>query len=146
MIDQLKSLAFDKLKDAMAPNSLGEGETTAAAEQGSAALVNSLMENISAGDLGSITSLFSNEGNTSEDNDVFKLIVGKLAGILQGQGMDASSAQSEANNIAPDLINSLKEKFMSNDDADSSFDLGSIGSLLGGGEAGDLLGKAKSLF
>ena len=146
MLDQLKSLAFDKLKDAMASNALGEGETTAAAEQGASALVSSLMENFSSGDLGSITSLFSNDGNSTEDNGIFQLIVGKLAGILQGQGMNAVTAQSEASSIAPSLINGLKEKFMSNDAADSAFDLGSMASMLGGGDAGGLLGSAKGLL
>ena len=93
MIDQLKSLAFNKLKDAMASNSLSEGDTTAAAEKGSSELVNILMEN--AGNIGAITSLFSNDGNSTEGNGIFQLIVGKLSGILQGQGMDASAAQSE---------------------------------------------------
>ena len=140
MIDQLKSLAFSKLKDAMASNSLSEGETTAAAEEGSAGLVNLLMEN--AGNLGAITSLFSNDGNATEGNGIFPLIVSKLAGILQGHGMDAAAAQSEASNIAPSLIDGLKEKFMSDD---SAFDLGSLGSMLGG-DAGDMLGNAKGLF
>lgn len=145
MLDQLKSLAFDKLKDAMASNSLGENETANAAKQGSSELINSLMENFSGGNLGAITSLFSNDGNATADNGVFQGLVGKLAGVLKDNGMSAEAAQSEASNIAPGLIEGLKEKFISNDASDSAFDIGNIASMLGG-DTGSLLNKAKGLF
>ncbi len=145
MLDQLKSLAFDKLKDAMASNSLGENETAAAAEQGSSELISSLMENFSGGNLGAITSLFSNDGNATEDNGVFQGLVGKLSGVLQNNGMSAEAAQSEASNIAPGLIDNLKEKFLSSDAADSAFDISKLGDMLGD-DAGSLLDKAKGLF
>lgn len=145
MLEQLKSIAFDKLKDAMASNSLGENETTAAAKEGSSELINSLMENFSGGNLGAITSLFSNDGNATADNGVFQGLVGKLSGVLQNKGMSADAAQAEASNIAPGLIDGLKDKFLSNDAADSGFDISAIGNVLGG-DAGGLLGAAKGLF
>ena len=143
MSDLLKSLAVNKLKDAMESNSLSDGDTAAAAEQGSSAIMNLLTEN--AGNLGAINSLFSNDRNATEDNGIFQNVVGKLSGVLQEKGMSAEAAQSEASNIAPDLINGLKDKFLSNDSADSGFDLGNLGSMLGG-DAGDMLNKAKDLF
>lgn len=58
--------------------------------------------------------------------------------------MSASEAQAEAQNTAPDLINSLKDKFLSQDEADKSFDLGAIADIAGG--AGGILNMAKKLF
>ena len=70
-----------------------------------------------------------------------------MAEILQSKGMNAEEAQAEAGSAMPDLINGLKEKFESKDEADSAFDLGSIASLLGGaGGAAGLLGKVKNLL
>lgn len=146
MLEQLKSIAFEKLKDAMASNSLGENETAAAATQGSSELISGLMENFSGGNLGAITSLFSNDGNATEDNSVFQGLVGKLTGVLQQNGMSAEAAQSEASNIAPGLVDGLKEKFLSSDAADSGFDITNIADVLGGGDTGGLLDKAKGLF
>jgi len=145
MLEQLKSIAFEKLKDAMASNALGENETSAAAQQGSSELIGSLTENFAGGNLEKITSLFSNDGNATEDNGVFQGLVGKLTGVLQENGMSAEAAQNEAGNIAPGLIEGLKEKFLSNDEADSGFNLSNIADVLGG-DASGLLSKAKGLF
>jgi len=145
MLDLLKNMAVEKLKEKMLPNSLGSDATQAAAEQGSSELINGLMDQVKSGDLSAVTSLFSNDGNATQDNGVFQGLVGKLSGVLQNNGMAAAEAQTEANNIAPDLIEGLKEKFLSTNAADSGFDLSQIGSLLGE-DTGGLLGKAKGLL
>ena len=146
MVDLLKNLALQKLKEKMLPNSLNADATQAAAEQGSSELINSLMGQVQSGNLGAITSLFSNDGNATEDNGIFQGLVGKLSGVLQNNGMSAQEAQTEASNIAPDLVNSLKDKFLSNDAADSGFDISQIGNLLSDNSGGgSLLDKAKGL-
>ena len=144
MLEQLKSLALEKLKEKMLPNSLGADDTAAAAEEGSSELISSLMEQVTGGDLSAITSLFSNDGNATADNGIAQGLIGKLSGILQSKGMNADDAQTEASNLAPDLIDGIKEKFLSTDAADSGFDIGQIANLVGGG--GSLLDKAKGLF
>lgn len=136
---------MQKLVEKMTPNSLGQNETESAANEGASELINSLTQGIGGGQLSQITSLFSNDGNSTESNPVFQGIQSKLGEILQSKGMSAEEAKSEAQNTAPDLVNSLKEKFLSQDDADKGFDLGAIAGLVGG-DSGDLLGKVKGLF
>jgi len=145
MLELLKNLAFQKLQEKMQSNSLGAAETTAAAEEGSSQLVNSLMGAIGGGNLSAVTSLFSNDGNATEDNGIFQSLTGTLGEVLQSKGMSAQEAQAEASNIAPGLVDGLKEKFLSNAAADSGFDLSQLASLAGG-DSGSLLDKAKGLF
>ena len=146
MIDLLKNLAVQKLKEKMLPNSLGADATNAAAEAGSSELISSIMNQVQSGDLSSVTSLFSNDGNATQDNGIFQDVVGKLSGVLQNNGMSAAEAQTEASNIAPGLVDGIKEKFLSSNAEDSAFDIGAIGNLLGGEAGGGLLDKAKGLF
>jgi len=145
MLDLLKNLALEKLKEKMLPNSLGADATQAAAEEGSSELINGLMDQLKSGGLSTVTSLFSNDGNATQDNGIFQGLVGKLSGVLQSKGMSAEEAQTEASNIAPDLVEGIKEKFLSSNAADSAFDISKIGDLLGG-DTGSLLNKAKGLF
>ena len=145
MFELLKNLAVQKLQEKMLPNSLGAEATSAAAQEGSSELIGSLMEKVKSGDLSAVTSLFSNDGNATEENGIAQGLIGKLSGILQSKGMSADEAQNEASNIAPDVINGLKEKFTSNADADSVFDLSKLTDLVGG-DAGGLLDSAKSMF
>ncbi len=146
MFDLLKDLAVQKLKEKMLPNSLGAEATQAAAEEGSSQLLNSLMSQVQSGNLSDVTSLFSNDGVASESNGIFQGLVGNLSGILQSKGMNAQEAQAEASNIAPGLVDGLKEKFMSTSEEDSGFDISNIGDLLGGAGGGSLLDKAKGLL
>ena len=146
MFDLIKNLAVQKLQETMSSNSLGAEATSAAADEGSSELVSGLMEQVKSGDLSAITSLFSNDGNATADNSIAQGLVGKLTGILQNKGMGAEEAQTEASNIAPNLIDGLKEKFLSGDAADSGFDISKLGDLLGGDAAGGLLDKAKNLL
>ena len=145
MLDQLKQMAIEKLQETMSANSLNSEATSGAAEEGASSLINSLMEKVGAGDLSAVTSLFSNDGNATEDSGIVENLKGKLAEILESKGMNAADAQAEASNVAPGLVDSLKEKFVSNDASDSAFSLESLSGLVGG-DAGSLLDKAKSLF
>jgi len=145
MLEQLKQLAIQKLQEKMASNSLDTEATNGAAEEGASSLIEGLMEKVGGGDLSAITSLFSNDGNATEDNGVFQSLQGKLGEILQSKGMSAEAATEEAGNIAPGLVDSLKEKFLSNEEGDSAFNLESLSGLVGG-DAGSLLDKAKGLF
>lgn len=145
MLDLLKNLAVEKLKEKMLPNSLGADATQAAAEEGSSELISGLLSQVQSGDLSAVTSLFSNDGIATQDNAIFQGLVGKLSGVLQNKGMSVQEAQTEASNIAPSLVDGLKEKFVSNDASDSAFDISNIGSLLGG-DTSSLLDKAKGFL
>ncbi|MGS0527947.1 hypothetical protein ACU8V7_24940 [Zobellia nedashkovskayae] len=145
MLDQLKQMAIQKLQEKMGANSLNSEATSGAAEEGASSLIDSLMEKVSSGDLSAVTSLFSNDGNATEDSGIVQNLKGKLTEILQEKGMSASEAEAEAGNVAPGLVDSLKEKFLSNEAGDSAFSLESLSGLVGG-DTGDLLSKAKGLF
>ncbi len=145
MLQQLKSLAIKKLSEKMLSNSLSSEATGAAANEGAGALIASLTEKLGAGNIDQVKDLFSNGGQTMEENGIFQEITGKLGNILQSQGMSAEEAVAEAKNTAPDLINGLKEKFTSNAAEDSAFDISQISNLLGGDAAG-MINKVKGLF
>lgn len=145
MIEMIKKMAMEKLADKMAPNSLGDNETQAAAGEGASELISSLTQGLASGNLSEITSLFSNDGKSTESNPIFQGLQSKIEDILQNKGMDAQEAHAEAQNTAPDLIDTLKEKFLSQDEADKDFDLGNIAGLLGG-NSGGILNQVKNLF
>ena len=146
MFELLKNLAVQKLQEKLGPNSLGNEATSAAAEEGSSELISSLMEQVKSGDLGAITSLFSNDGNATAENGIAQGLVGKLSSIFQNKGMAAEEAQNEASNVAPELLDDIKAKFLSSDSADKGFDLNQLTDLVGGDLAGNLINKAKNLF
>lgn len=149
MLDQLKKMAMEQLMNKMASNILSPENTESAAKEGANSLISTLTEKIGGGDLSAVTSLFSNDGNATEDNGVFQALQGQLSGILQNKGMNADEAQAEASNVGASLIDSLKEKFVSEKEEDSAFDLSNIAGLIGGGKGGDLGGlmdMAKKLF
>lgn len=145
MLQMLKKIAMQQLAQKMAGNSLNANATGQAAEQGTNALIGLLTQQLGAGKLDQVKALLSGQGEAG-DNNIASELQNKLASIMQEKGMNAEEAQQEAANTAPDLLNGLKEKFLSNDEADSAFDISALGDLLQGGDAGDLLNKAKGLF
>ncbi len=143
MFDSLKRMAMQKLAEKMMGNALNPSDTSAAAEEGAGALLESIKSKVAGGNLDQIKDLFS--GDDMESNDIFQNAKAKLSEVLQSKGMSAEDAEAEAANTAPDLINGLKEKFLSKDEADSEFNLEALSGLIPG-NAADLLNKAKNLF
>lgn len=155
MFDNLKRIAIQKLNEKMASNNLGATETTAAAEEGAGALMESIQNKLAGGNISDVLDMF--KGNNLESNSVFGEVTGKLASILESKGMSSEEAQGEAARTAPEVVDGLKEKFESNAEADQEFNLEILTSMvpedllnkaedLLGGNASDLLNKAKSLF
>lgn len=155
MFENLKRIAMQKLAAKMASNVLGGAETTAAAEEGAGAFMESIKAKLAGGNLTEVQSLF--KGENLESNGLFGEAKDKLAAILQSKGMSTEDASAEAERTAPDLIAGLKERFDSTDEADKEFSLEGLAGMnpadliskaqdLVGGNAGDLLNKAKNLF
>ena len=142
------------------------GASGAIAEQGAGAFISMIKEKVSGGGIGDLMGMFSGAGA-----DAGGMVAGfqeKLGGIMQEQGVSAEDATAQAGAIAPDIFNTVKEKFASGDAADAGFDLNALAGLAGGaglgdmlsgaadmlkggadkaeGGAGDLLGKVKDLF
>lgn len=145
MLEQLKRIAMQKLAQKMAGNSLNTEATGSAAQEGAGALISALTSKLGAGNLDQVKDLFSNGGQSLEENGIFQDVQGKLQQILQSKGMNAEEAMAEAKNTAPDVINSLKEKFTSSASEDSAFDVESISKWVGG-DAGSMINKVKDLF
>ncbi len=155
MFEQLKQMAIQQLMNKMGANSLGANETQEAATEGASGIMDIIKSKVAGGNMEEVTSLFS--GGDMENNSIFAQAKAKMAETLQAKGMTAEEAEVEAANTTPDVINSLKDKFESKDEADSAFDLGALANLIPGGAgdllksvtsggAGDLLNKAKGLF
>jgi len=138
MFEQLKQMAMQQLMAKMASNALGATETQEAATEGANGIMDILKSKIAGGNMADVKDLFS--GGDIQNNAVFAEAKAKMSETLQAKGMSAEEADAEAANTTPDLINSLKDKFQSTDEADSAFNLESLTSLIPGG-AGDLLNK-----
>jgi len=154
MFDSLKRIAMQKLVEKMASNALSSDATSAAAENGAGAVMDSIKAKLAGGNLEEVKGLFSSGGDM-QSNSLFQEAKQKMQEALQGQGMSEAEASAEAERTTPDLISGLKDKFESTDEADSEFNLESITKWLPGeagqllnnlGGAGDLLNKAKKLF
>lgn len=147
MLESLKRMAMQKLAQKMMGNVLSGAATQEAASEGASALMDNIKGALGGGQLDQVKDLFSSGGQSMESNGLFQNLQTKMTEILQAKGMSAEDAAAEAQSTTPDIINGLKEKFESSDEADKEFDLGAIGNLLGGGDAaGNILGKVKDLF
>lgn len=166
MFENLKQMAMQRLMAKMASNALGQAATQEAATEGASGIMDLLKSKVAGGQMDQVKDLFSGGGNM-ESNGVFQEAKGKLSEVLQAKGMSAEEAEVEAANTAPDLIAGMKEKFESQDEADSEFNLDGLANMLPGGlgdivknvtgglkggadgaagGVGDLLGKAKDIF
>ena len=153
MFENLKQMAMQQLMSKMASNALGATETQEAATEGANGIMDILKAKVAGGNMEDIKDLFS--GGNMENNSVFAEAKAKMSETLQAKGMSAEDAEKEAANTTPDVLNSLKDKFQSTDEADAAFDLDALANLIPGGAgdllknvggAGDLLNKAKNLF
>jgi len=136
---------MQKLAERMVGNSLNEAATSEAASEGAQSLIESITSKIGGGQIDQVKDLFSQGGESLENNGIFQNVQGKLAEILQAKGMNAEEAQQEAAATAPDILNGIKDRFTSSDEADSQWNLEGLAGLAGG-NAGDILNKAKDLL
>lgn len=145
MFEQLKKMAFEKLGESMFSNSLDSNNTKAAAEEGASSLISSITEKLGSGGLDQITDLFSGSDEGMQQNGLFESVKNQFSGVLENKGMNRAEAEQEADSVLPGLIGSLKEKFMSTNEADKDFDLGALANI-GEGGIGGILDKAKGFF
>ena len=138
MFEQLKQMAMQQLMAKMASNALGATETQEAATEGASGIMDILKSKVAGGNIAEVKDLFS--GGDMQSSGLFAEAKAKMSETLQAKGMSAEEAEAEAANTTPDLLNSMKDKFQSTDEADSAFNLESLTSLIPGG-AGDLLNK-----
>jgi len=143
MFENLKRVAIQRLAQKMAGNALSNEATGAAAEEGAGAVLESLKSKLAGGNISQIQELFS--GGNLESNELFQNAKSKMTEVLQSKGMSAEEAAAEAEATTPDLINGLKEKFDSTDEADAEFNLQSLSKWIPA-DAGSILNQAKKLL
>lgn len=150
MFESLKRMAIQQLVSKMASNALGSTETKEAANEGAGGIMDIIQSKLAGGKMDDVKSLFS--GGNMENNSIFSEAKAKMAEVLQAKGMSPEEANAEAANTTPDVLNSLKSRFESKEEADSEFNLEALTNLIPGGagdllkNAGGILGKAKDIF
>jgi len=136
MLDIIKNLAQNALAEKFGNIA---GDTAAQSEAGANGLMDVIQSQLGSGGISALTGLLSGQG---DGGNILSELQDKLGGALQQNGISADEAKAQAAQTAPDLLNTLKDKFLSQDQADAGFDLSQLSGLLGGG-GGDLLSKAK---
>lgn len=148
MFDKLKDLAMSKLAEKMEQNSLGENETKEAAQEGGNAFLDLIKSKVAEGKFPRIQEMLEGKGKLQE-NEIFQDLKGKMQDILKNKGMEQGEAEKESEGIIPGLIDNLKDRFLSKEDADKDFDLSKIEGIVGGlgGDKGkDVMDKVKGFF
>lgn len=139
MLDIIKNLALQTLTQKFGNIA---GDTAAQSQAGANGLLDVITSQLGSGNIGALTSLLSGKEGGA---DIINQLQEKLGGALQQNGISAEDAKAQAQSAAPELLNNLKEKFLSQDAADAGFDLSQIEGLIGG-DAGNLLNKVKGFL
>ena len=143
MLEQLMQLISQHGQTAVVNNNEVPNEHNEAVMQEAGSSIFSGLQNaISSGGLSSVTSLF-NSGNLSNvtSNPVVQNIIQQLTGNLSNKfNLSPAAAQNVSNSLVPNVLNNLANKAI--DPNDSSIDTqGILGSLTGGGNFQDMIGK-----
>lgn len=93
---------------------------------------------LSGGGLQSLLGLFGNNNQSRSgvlSNPIVAMMVGHLTNkLVQSMGLNPALASNIANNIIPNVLNSLTQRTVSNAPQDNGFDLNDlVGALAGGG-------------
>lgn len=139
MLDIIKNLAQNALAEKFSNIA---GDTAAQSEAGANGLMDIIQSQLGSGDLSALTGLLSGQGDAG---NIISQLQDKIGGALEQNGIGAEEAKSQAAQAAPDLLNTLKDKFLSQDQADAGFDISQLAGLVGG-DAGGILNKVKNLF
>ena len=96
--------------------------------------------------LGSIMNLFSSSDNNSGANLLQgNIMSGVIAGIIEKTGLNPAAAKTAASSVVPMLMSKITDKNNETDENDSS-PLNDVFGMLGGGSAGDIMGKIGGFF
>jgi uncharacterized protein (DUF2267 family) len=161
MLENLKQLVTESAQDAIVNNSEVPNEhNEAAIEAASGSIFDTLKDQLSSGNIGSLIDAF--KGGNVANSDVAQQATSSFTDKLAGLGINAESAK----NIASSLIPGILDKFVNktNDPNDSSFDIKDVLSKISGpdgkfqlsdltdlftskeGETGGIMDKLKGLF
>lgn len=152
MLDQIAQLVKEYGQETVVDNAdIPNSENNAVMAEATKTVTGGLQNIMAGGGLQNILDMFTGGGgqdNNGESkssgiggllkNPIVTMMIGHFISKLTTKfNMNASQASSVANNLIPNVINSLITRTKSNDPSNSSFDLNDlIGSLSGGGGNG----------
>ncbi len=142
MFDQLTSLVREYSGDSIIKNpAIPNEKNEEAVGLASSSIVDGLKNAVAGGNTSALTNMFSGGSQNVADAGITQNISGNFVeGLVQKLGLDKGRASQIANSLIPMVMAKFVNK--TNDPNDNSFDLSSIlGSLTGGGNMGDMLGK-----
>ncbi|MFY7786550.1 MAG: hypothetical protein ACOVQA_01635 [Thermoflexibacteraceae bacterium] len=158
MLDQLIALGKDQLaKQLTEKGGLQTNQVNQSLDVTKDSLVNSLIGQVTAGNVGGIMSLFNGQAAPTAANPMVNSMIGNLAGDLAAKvGINPQTAQTAANIIVPFIMEKFagKETGTANSEADLLEKLGisgndaiaGIAKNLLGDKGGDLLGGISKFF
>jgi uncharacterized protein YidB (DUF937 family) len=146
MLENLINLVKEHAGDAIINNPAVPNEKNDAAIEATAgSIFDSLKSQLSGGGgMDMITNLFNGDAPASASPAASGIASDAISGLVKKVGIPEGAAAGIVSQLLPKVMDSLKSK--TNDPNDKSFDLQGILGSLAGGDAGNLLNKAKGLF
>lgn len=146
MLDQLVQLVRDSAQETVVANpAIPNEQNDAVIGEASHSIASGLQEALASGNVKDVMGLFNSNGQVDSSNPVVNNIAGNLIGSLKEKfNLNGSTAAAIAGSLIPSVLGSLVKK--TNDPADNGFSLDGIFSSLTGGSTqglnlGGLLGK-----
>jgi uncharacterized protein YidB (DUF937 family) len=144
MFENLLNLVKENAGDAIINNpAIPNEKNDEAINTTTNSIVETLKAQVTSGNLSSITDMFKS-GNVNASGINSSVQNNVVTDLMKKFGID----NAQASNIASTLLPKVMEQFVSktNDPNDKSFDVTSIMSSLGGGNAAGILGKLSGFF
>jgi uncharacterized protein YidB (DUF937 family) len=145
MFDNLLNLVKEHAGDAIVNNpAIPNEKNDEAIHSTTTSIVDTLKSQMSGGNLSALTDMFKG-GNVNASSVASSVQSNVVTDLMKKFGIDNAQASGIASSLIPKVMESFTKK--TNDPNDSSFDMSSIMSSLGGGAAaGGIGGMLKGLF
>lgn len=141
--DILKQLSGSISDDLVSKAGISKDQVPGVIESIADASTEQMGKEAASGNMGALLNLFSNDSNSSAADGIQASITSAITQKLADKfGFDASTINSIVQVALPKLMGMLTQKNVETDANDPGF----LTDLLGGGNTGDLLGKAKDAF
>jgi uncharacterized protein YidB (DUF937 family) len=144
MFDNLLNLVKEHAGDAIIKNpAIPNEKNDEAISTTTDSIVNSLKSQVTSGNLNGLMDMFKG-GNVNASGITSTVNANVVNDLMKKFNIDQSAASGIANNLLPKVMENFVKK--TNDPNDSSFDLQSIVSNLGGSGAGGIMNTIKGFF
>ncbi|NQX91392.1 MAG: hypothetical protein HRT74_04520 [Flavobacteriales bacterium] len=142
MLDQLLSAAKGQLGDVLSGQGIGADKIDDIAGISQDAVKEGVMEQVSAGNLDGIMSLFSGKEEASTSNPIVGSMISSFAGMAAEKlGFDSEKAGGIASTVIPMVVGLIQSKMSGEGSGDTSDLLSSLGL-----DSGGIMDKAKDLL